>query len=108
MVAPITPGQHMEGCPPLHSCILHHLLQPQVGFHQLLPHSPHFTVLSYGFGDEEDGAWSYNRGEFENVVNYFKDNISLLSRVSPSFVCLFFFCFFLGGVNIFIANFLTY
>ena len=42
------------------------------------------TLLSYGFGDEEDGAWSYNRGEFENVVNYFKDNISLLSRVSPS------------------------
>ena len=84
MVAAIIAGQHMEGCPPLHSCILHHLLQPQVGFHHLLPHSPHFIVLSYGFGDEEDGAWSYNRGEFENVVNYFKDNISLLSRVSPS------------------------
>ena len=82
MVAPITPGQHMEGCPPLHSGLLHHLLQPRVSFQ----HFYHiiFAVLSYGFGDEDDGAWSYNRGEFENVVNYFKDNISLLSRVSPS------------------------
>ena len=82
MVAPITPGQHMEGRPPLHSGLLHHLLQPRVSFQ----HFYHiiFAVLSYGFGDEDDGAWSYNRGEFENIVNYFKDNISLLSRVSPS------------------------
>ena len=35
------------------------------------------AVLRYGFRDKDDGVWSYNRGEFENIVNYFRDNISL-------------------------------
>ena len=40
-----------------------------------------YTFVRYGFGDENDGVWSFNREEFESVVNYFNDNISLLSRV---------------------------
>jgi len=39
-----------------------------------------YFSLKYGFRDKDDGVWSYNRGEFENIVNYFRDNISLLSR----------------------------
>ena len=39
-------------------------------------------LFRYGFGDEDDGVWNYDRGQLDAIITYFRDNISLLSRVS--------------------------
>jgi len=39
-----------------------------------------YFSLKYGFGDEDDSVWNYDRGQLDAIITYFRDNISLLSR----------------------------
>ena len=49
---------------------------------QLARPSPINLLFRYGFGDEDDSVWNYDRGQLDAIITYFRDNISLLSRVS--------------------------